>query len=100
MKCKANTGDLIEVTSAFDEPYKIGEILEVEDRLISEKDSEVGVMTTEGYELYDGDYKIFKKKIVLKLETEEEQLRQHLHDTINVMSFEQLATVAKLIGLK
>lgn len=99
MSEKAYSGDLIEVTKAFDEPYKIGDILEVDCR-----QSDMGacdddcLMTTEGYALMDGDYKIFKRKIERKEMSEEDKLRQLLHNTIDVMSFEQCKQLAKFLN--
>ena len=67
---KAYSGDLIKITKAFDESYKIGDILEVEMR-----QSDMGacdddmLVTTEGYIVQDGEYLIFKvaEKVVLQV---------------------------------
>lgn len=63
MSEKARSGDLIKVTYAFNEPYNVGDILEVEARFldIGENDN-MSVLTTEGYCLLDSEYKIFKRK--------------------------------------
>lgn len=69
---KAYSGDLIKVTKAFDEPYNVGDVLEVDFR-----QSDMGacddntLMTTEGYFLQDGDYTIYKAQ---------ERVIQHVTD--------------------
>lgn len=66
MNEKAMSGDLIQVTKAFDEPYKIGDIMEVEMR---ETDCDDMILTTEGYTLKDDEYKIFNRHHAGKTET-------------------------------
>jgi hypothetical protein len=74
---KAVSGDLIRVIKAFDEPYSVGDIMEVDMR-----QSDMGacdddmLMTTEGYVLQDGEYVIFKAKEKIVLSITDKQIEE------------------------
>lgn len=60
MNQKAYRGDLIKVTKAFDEPYSIGDIFEVDYRGNELGENNDCIFTTEGFLLKDDEYKLFK----------------------------------------
>lgn len=100
---KAYGGDLIRITKAFDEPYSVGDILEVDLR-----QSDMGacddnvLMTTEGYIVNDGDYEIFKAAVRVVGQYTDKQVADimKLLKTSDPLRSEGIASVCNILGIK